>query len=143
MAPAALHSIGTLQRALQEPPEFPEVERELGCPEHAVGRLGREPLVGFVLGKMPRLLGCVEWAWEDALVLTRALLSVVLRSLHLVQPDDTDGVCVNVNTSGTRRGRAYRSIPRVSSAPPSSKYVITLGQRTAMAGGRSHDSGAS
>ncbi len=76
-------------------------------------------------------------------MLTRALLSVVLRSLHLVQPDDTDGVCVNVkNTSGTRRGRAYRSIPRVSSAPPSSKYLITLGQRTAMAGGRSHDSGA-
>ncbi len=38
----------------RQPPEFPEVERELGCPEHAVGRLGREPLVGFVLGKMPR-----------------------------------------------------------------------------------------
>jgi hypothetical protein len=41
---------------------------------------------------------------------------------------DTRGVCVNVkNSSSARRGSAYSRVPSISNAPPSSKYLITIG----------------
>ena len=41
---------------------------------------------------------------------------------------DARGVCVNVkNSSATRRGRAYSSIPSISNAPAGSRYLITVG----------------